>query len=209
MIFLLCPDIRALQCCVFSTPRSLSSCSVALQSLHWTLMSCTWCGQIWDWEWELWGNIASKYCRLWQRRRFPQITPGWWTCLTSCWPWQPPANFSFWLLMSDLGKKAGSQHTTLLSGWEFPGCSTRRQESQRATNPARRDGEVQQFIFISTVDLNIYYSDWKASPRENSIFTKISGGCQFSLFSIHERISEKTSSLVCCVSRKSWWQAPG
>ena len=99
----------------------------------------------------------------------------------------------------------------LLSGWEFPDCSPRRQQSRRSINPARRDGQVRG-LFLFLVDVNISLLSFRlesVSTWEFHSCYKIPGGCQSSLFSIQETISEKTSSLVGRVSRNSWWQAPG
>ena len=114
-------------------------------------------------------------CRLWQRRRYPLITPGWWTSLTSCWSWQPPANFSFWLLRWDLSIKAGSVQDSFQDGnFRTVLLGGRDRNREPPTLPGEMERFSIQFLFLD--DLNIYHSDWRASPRENSLFPKISGG---------------------------------
>ena len=206
-MLLFSPVTWAGQCSVFSTPRSLSISSVGLQSLHWTPTRYTWwvgsdlrLDKYW---WDIWGSDSGGdlFCPLLVGGRLsPHVGPGsrQQTCHSGC----SGENWELRQITTD---------NWLLSGWEFPDCSPRRQQSRRSINPARRDGQVRG-LFLFLVDVNISLLSFRlesVSTWEFHSCYKIPGGCQSSLFSIQETISEKTSSLVGCVSRNSWWQAPG
>lgn len=65
-----------------------------------------------------------------------------------------------------LATQDGNFRTVLLGGRD------------RNREPPTLLGEMERFsmVYLFQGDLNIYHSDWRASPRENSLFPKISGG---------------------------------
>ena len=188
MIFLVHTDMRAVQCSEFSIPWSLSSWYVTFQGLLWTLSSSTW------WYMRLsksWVTLR-KYCRPSLPRRFPLSTPGWWTCHTSCWPWQQPVRFSFWLLkwVLYIGKTAQSPQKSF-QNVNFRaariGCVKRMfmltRDSRRVRDPSTLPGELDRFRFFLFSCRFKYLSfrlETVSTWEFNSIFTKISGGCQVS-----------------------------